>query len=347
MFHLPPLPRTLHACQQDFEHSDEKVRFDVARDLGRPAPDHERKGRIDLLRRYLRDSSPRLRRQALLSLADLGAKEACADVEPLLSDPEIPVRQLAVMALGELADPSDDRLVGRIGSLLTAGAPAIRYQALSATVHLRPLHSQEPLLRALQDVDQEVRVLALRLVEEALVARDEALVDALVLQIDRAARDAESSVRLMGQLLAHELGREAAVDAIVDCVRGRIRPAEARDEQMAIEWVGRLGLQEAVPILRRRAFGWFGWSVDPFKYTALGALARLGDGSAWSKLLKLLHSRSSSERAWAIDALSKSGRREALDALAASLSLGSPEEDALILAAKHRLRRELSGADSR
>jgi HEAT repeat protein len=315
MFNLPPLLRTLNACQQDLSSTRHEVRLAVARDLGRFAIDDEREARLALLQVCLADEHPAVRRQALFSLADMDARPLLQRVESMLTDPDLHVRQIAVLALGEIAHPEDTAAIGRIAGLLKAGAPAIRYQALLAYANLCPAQCSGDLLVALDDEDLEVRKLALRLIDEILINQNRPLSTQLLDAVLVTAAQEDLELALLAQLVCAELRLKAPRGHLLAVVERKMRVAEPRDEQWAIELCGQLLLREAVPGLRRRAFGFFGMSADPFRWIALGVLARLGDEEAFRALLRQLRSRDYVKRNWAVQALGSSARPEAWIAL--------------------------------
>lgn len=351
MFGLPPLPRTLQACERDLASSSPRVRMSVARDLGRAGPDAPDQAlRSDLLARCLSDSDAEVRAQALLAAADLKARPLLDRVLGLLGDGEPTVRQMAVLALGEIAEPSDEEIIGRIASLLRAGAPAIRYQALLAYANLCPQTCALDLQNALTDSDIEIQKLALRLVDEVLLSQGTPLPKNLENGLLAAAGAQDAQLSLLAQLLCGELGLGAETTRLVEVINRELRVAEPRDEQWAVELCGRLRVRAAEPGLRRRAFGFWGRSTDPFRFMALGALARFGDEAALRALKKQLASRNVLLRASAVQALGASAQRDAhLCLVEHEKQLGSTpnkavqDELALVKAALCSLESDLRG----
>ena len=315
MFSLPPLPRNVAACARDLESKSGPVRLSVARDLGRSAAPEELDQRIALLSRCLDDDLAEVKKQALVSIADLGASPLSDRVLTLLGDPELQVRQMAVMCLGEIARPEDDEVLGRLASLLEAGAAAIRYQALLAYSNLSPHDCESDLLRAVDDEDIEVRRLAVRLIDEVLIGHEIVPSEDTKKKLKALARHDDAQLSLLCQLLCAELDVPSPHDRLIEVVEKKIKVAEPRDEQWSIQLCGRLKLVRAVPGLRRRAYGWFGFSSDSFRWVALGALARLGDEAALARLLQFLRSRNYMQRVLSVQALGNSARAEAWHAL--------------------------------
>ncbi len=323
----------------------------MARDLARGAGASDLPARMQLLERCLTDQASAVRRQALLSIADLEASGMRDQVMSLLCDADLQVRQMAVLALGEIADPSDDEVAGRLSSLLQAGFPAIRYQALLSYCNLRPRECQIDLYRALSDSDLEIKRLALRLIDEVLLARDMKLTEDTVRAIVSVTQDEDPQASLLAQLLCGELGCEATCNRLVEVVERKFRVGEPRDEQWAIELCGRLRIERAVPALRRRAYGIWGFSGDAFRWVALGALSRFGEEQALERLFKALRSGNYTNRVLAVDALGRSGQPEAwsvLDAHRFRLSQGRDrrlsDEQELVELALGNLKTELKDA---
>lgn len=343
MFGLAPLPRTLAASQRDFASAESAVRRAALADLSLPtrAPgdDADRAARIALLLLGTRDLDASVRKQAAVGLADLGAIEARPALLSLLSDPEIEVRQMAVLALGEVTEAEDAEVEGRLHLLLGAGDARIRYQALSALVQLRPLEAAPRVTRALRDEDPEVRQLAARLAEEyELLDRDPGpLGQALV----RAASDPAPHVALLAQLALAERGIAAPVSRIEEVVGERLRVREPRDTQRAIDSAGALGLRNLSAALERRAFGFLGYSFDPFRFRARAALARLGSERAHRAIERALHGRSFSTRTLAVEAAGMTRDARYLEPLSAlsrrAATRGATVDEAVLATALARL----------
>lgn len=311
MFKLPPLPRTIAACEVDLLSEDVQIRKAVTIDLARFSDEAERPRRVTLLVQALSDQNSDVRRQALLSLADLGAGEAIAAILPLLSDVEIKVRQIAVLALGEVAGADDSEVLGRLALLLRAGDASIRYQALLARSQLAPGDIAQDIVQGLSDQDPEIRELAIRLADEVLLEKNQQISPELRELIIRACQDRENRVRIVAQVFAGAQGWETPRDMILQIAAGKVRVREPRDEQEAIRLCGLLALKESLPSLNRRAYGLIGLSLDPFRWAALGALARFGDSKAIERLGKSLGSRRLTERAFAVEELGRSGQEAA------------------------------------
>jgi HEAT repeat protein len=244
-----------------------------------------------------------VRCQALLTLSDLRASSATADVLELLSDPELRVRQMAIVCLGEIAEKGDRDIANRLALLLRAGDAKLRYQALLAYCQLSPGAAEADILRALADPDPEVRELSVRLIDEILVPVGGSLDEATTRALKQACLDGERRVRTVAQLLCAQLSVAAERSEIYLVVRGKCRVREPRDEQTAIELAGHLGLVDLQEDLRRRAFGVLGISFDPFRWVALGALVELGDEKAFARVTAALNSRRYMERTMAAQAI--------------------------------------------
>lgn len=271
--------------------------------------------RAELCQGALADPHAQVRRRALLALADLiprgGAEHAQKQrVLSLLADVDLGVRQMAVLCLGEISPPEDPEVLGRLELLLRAGAPEIRYQALLSRCQLSGASAAPDVHRMMEDQDPNVRELAVRLLDESVLTDGPVPKESLD-ALEKASKDEFAYVRLVSELVLGERGLSGSRVMIGQVVRRDLRAKEPRDEQMAVQLAGRLELRDLLPALRRRAFGVFGYSMDPFRWVALGSLARLGDDKAMQKLVESLRSRRYVDRVLAAQGLGESGRSEA------------------------------------
>lgn len=307
MFKLEPLPRTLEAALRDVAHEKVAVRRSAVKDLGRFVESPERDGAVDALRKALRDSDSDVRADAVVALCDLGERSVVPELLRLLGDAQLRVRQMALLGLGELGDAEQSEIVGRLGSFLSAGEPALRFQALSAWAALVPGRLSEVIVERALDSDPEVRTLALRLIEEHWIEADKELPDDLVTTARARLSDVVPAVHLLAAIVLGRAGHDTDTDVLLATVQRRLKVSDPADEQVSIELCGALGVRSAMPALRRRAFGLFGWTRDPFLWQARVALAQLGDERAVQAILKGLSSRLWHVRAVAVDAAGRAG----------------------------------------
>jgi len=279
MFQVAPLPRTLEAARRDLSSPKPEVRADAARDLGQQGQGDDAPARIELLAAALTDASPLVRRRAVLALADVDATGVVPALLGLFADPDLGVRQMAVLAVGELAQRGDEEVEGRLLALARAGDPSIRYQALAALAGLTGAQARAEILAAARDVDPEIRELSVRLAAEHLTGGG-ALDPELERHFRTAVADEASRVALAAEIEGLTLGLDVGCQHVIGLLIGRLRPSEAADERRAIALAAKGGMNAAVPALRRRAFGWFGISLDPYRWPIRAALARLGDARA-------------------------------------------------------------------
>lgn len=302
VFKVPLLRRKLSAAARDLGHTDARIRLEALRDLRAPGADGERDERVTVLLPALADAVPEVKKEALLALADLEAREALPAIFHLLSDGDLGVRSMATLALGEIASPGDEEALARVRPLLAARDPALRYQALAAHVRLAPSEAERALTDALGDEDAELRSLAVRLLEEHVLPQLE-FPEKWARAITTATHDASADVRLVAELVAGQLGLTLGYSEIVAVVNRKRRVREPRDEQLAVELAGRLRLEAAKPGLSSRAFGTFGFAVDPFRWQARAGLAALGDARARALVEKALDRGSYQERTLAVFAI--------------------------------------------
>jgi len=330
----PPLPRTVEASFRDLDSARPQARMSSIEDLARHAGRDPgvRARAIPPLERALRDDVPGVRSAAAVALADLHAKEALPALLVAIEDADDHVRQMALSALGEIGDP---RATPRLHRALSDPRPEVRYQAIIA--YTRVVAGDEPealraLLVALDDEDESVRYIALRLIEERvdaghrdglapIVARALALLDAPV-----------PHLAVVAAIVLAKLGDARAKGLLLRVVDGRFRvprgPAE-EDEREAVELTGALGMREAIPALERRAFGLLRRVKDTCAYAATIALARMGHPRARAELLRDLRA---SKRATCEAAVVAVGRARLAEARPIVASLTGHDADPELVA---------------
>jgi len=304
MLGLSPLPRTLAAALRDAGHKKLEVRLSALRDLARHAADGSDEA-VQRLRAVLKgDSAVAVRAEAAVALADASASAAVEDLSVSAGEDEaLRVRQMALVALGELARPEDAQAVAAVQRALRDPEPEIRFQALIAHARLAGDEALEALQRATRDDDAHVRYVALRLAEERwLDAPGSELPERWVEAARRCLEDDDASVRLASALLLARTGDASGAEVILDAVRSGLGADEPEDAEAAIELAAELGLDAARDGLARRAFGLFGVSRDPFAWQARVALARLGDERARGAILRGLDAWSRDARTLAVAA---------------------------------------------
>jgi hypothetical protein len=306
MFQVLPLPRTLEAARRDLASAKAEVRADAARDLGQQGHGADAGDRITLLITALGDPAPMVRRNAVVALADLDAKQALPTLLGLLADSDLKVRQMAVLALGELAHTGDHEVEGRLLGLTRAGDAAIRYQALAALAGLVREGAREEILMAAADQDPEIRELGVRLAAQHLTA-GRPLDPAVEALLEQAARDGSARVALAAEIEALTLGLDIGVSHLLDLLAGRMRGSEAADERRAIGLCAQRGISAALPILRRRGLGWLGISLDPYRWPIRAALAAMGEAGATRAIARGLRSRRWLTRTLAVEAAGEAG----------------------------------------
>ena len=274
---LTPLPRTLAAALRDAGHAKLKVRISALRDLGRHAQTAEGKPALDALMRLLReDELPAVRGEAAVALADAKA-DAATEVLTLASRVENDfVRQMALLALGEVAAPGEPKAVAAVERALRDRAPSIRFQALIAWSRLAPERAQAALVLGLKDEDREVRYISLRLGEERGLLLEHA---------KSALSDPAPEVQLAAAILLARAKNAAGHDVLVRAVNEGHGTRQPEDENAAVELAGDLRLDGARHGLERRAFGGL-LRRDRFAWQARTALAKMGDRRAIDSILK-------------------------------------------------------------
>jgi HEAT repeat protein len=311
MFGLPPLPRTLGAALRDVGHPKTDVRLSALRDLVRLAGGAD--GRAEALgaleRALSSDPLPGVRAEAAVALADADAVESVVALGAALDDAEPRVRQMAMLAFGELATPGDAAHVARARALLAAPDAPLRFQALIAYVRLCPAEAEKAFMSALADADPELRVMALRLMDTRY-ADNEAPAH-LFGRAKAALSDSAAPVRAAAALFLGARGDRAADGILVGVVDGSVPVSDGSDLVAAIEIVGREKLERARAGLRSRAFGVFGVRSDPTAWHALVSLAALGDERARQAIVRGLTAWTRHARTMSVFAAGRVGLVEA------------------------------------
>jgi HEAT repeat protein len=292
---LVPLPRTLSAALRDASHAKLMVRMSALRDLGRLAAGPDREQALAALVRTLReDEAPAARGEAAVALADAKASE-CIEVLSLATrDEHDHVRQMALLALGEVAAPSDEQATAAVERALRDRAGPIRFQALIAFGRLAAERAEPELVSASEDEDPNVRYIALRLLEERCFEseRDSQSVPSIgeappalcELARDKLG-DPAPEVQLAAAILLARSGDDAGHSVLVRAVNEGYGAREPEDEYAAVEFAGSLPLSAARSGLERRAWGGL-LRKDRFQWQARTALAKMGDRRAIGSILR-------------------------------------------------------------
>jgi HEAT repeat protein len=343
MLGLSPLPRTLPAALRDVRDKKLEVRISAVRDLARLAGSEARDQALPALCRALvEDETAAVRSEAAVALADASAKECVAELATAAREDEhVRVRQMALIALGEVAgEDADPAVRDLVAAAVSDESPEIRFQGLIALTHVDRAAGEKAILASLVDDDAQIRYVALRLAEERWLAeeRDEELPDLLHTRVKKALSDTSPKVRLAAAILLGRAGDRSGDQKLVAAINSGVGVDEAEDEGAAIDLCGALSLEEARAGLERRAFGVFGVTRHPFAWNARVALARMGDTRARAAILKGLRAFGRDARTMAVAAAGKARMveaREELVAMRADPARAEPEavEEALALLA--------------
>ncbi len=328
MFSPRLLPRTYAACLRDLKHKKLEVRLAAVRDLARHAASEEsERARRALCDALASDSAVAVRAEAAVGLADSGAREHLDELCDALEDEALRVRQMALVAVGELATTEDERAVRAVNALLRDAAPELRFQALIGARKLLPASEfLAATARAQKDEDDEVRYIALRLAEETHADEDSvprALLNAALI----GARDDSPRVRLIAALILVRAEHSSGTELLAELLNTIRLDLSLDDEAAAIALAGARGSETALPGLERRAFGGL-LSSSPLQWQARIALAQLGDSRARKIILGGLSAWTRDGRTLAVVAAGKAGLAEArkkIEALGASPQGADPD----------------------
>lgn len=279
---------------RDAAHSKPRVRLSAIADLARFAETDEREQCVPpLLALLCDDVDTDVRAAAALALADIQAVEGLEALLDAADHGPPRVRQMALVAIGELAEPGDEAAVRRVREALGSDAPALRFQALVAAGRLLGEKDLLACLSAgLSDVEARVRYVACRIAEERFfgAARPSEALHSLEDRFQALLSDPDRDVALVAAVLLGRRGSERARALVVEALNRRRGFSQPEDEQAAIEMCADLRLDAARPGLRARAFGGVLGGASPLGFQALVALARLGDAQAHEQIVRGLSS---------------------------------------------------------
>jgi HEAT repeat protein len=266
------------AALRDARSKTTAARVAAATALGTHGQDH-REGALAALDGLLEDREGDVRTAAVLALADMKAEERVDALLGVSRDPHAETADMALAALGELRA---EAALPRIEEALGAKRPGRRFQAVMAFARVcsDAARVRRALLAASDDDDELVRHIALRMAEETAGEGGDVHPDFL----DRSKAllgDESDIVRVAAAVLLGHAGLRDGAEVLVG-VAGRTVATDQHDDQAAaIELCGDLGLREALPVLRERAYSKvLLFQNDPFAWHARVALAALGDDKA-------------------------------------------------------------------
>lgn len=299
MFGLDQLPRTLAAARRDLSHQRRHVRLSVVNDLvrlshGEPT---ERPEALNMIAQMLSDDpEPEVRARAAIALADseAGPEHLPALLSAARSE-HVAVAEMALAALRELAPAGDARVMRLAQTFSRSEHGALRFQAVGVAARVCDEETFIDSLPALlSDPDVKVRAHTLRVAGERF---EQAVPAGVEEQVRSALSAADRWECVAAALWLAPLGNRDAKQLIVRAINDRWALPTLEDEQALIELAGELGLEAAMPGLRRYSRGWLGLVPGRFAWQARVALARLGDESARRGITTGLESRHAHVRA--------------------------------------------------
>jgi HEAT repeat protein len=267
-----------------------------------------------LANRLLHDDSADVRADAALALADGEARGMLDALIEASRDAHERVRQMAVLALGELSPRGHREACRVIEAALDDDSGALRFQALIALRKLDVHDAEARLTRAVVDADARVRYIALRLIDEFLAESSRDFTDVpepVRKACAQALEDAEVDVRIAAAFLFAKEGDARAAQVLIEGLTRGVRLPAPEDEQELIELAGELGLRAAEPGLIRHAWGRLGLVPGRFAWQAKVALARIGNARAQNEILKGLSSWNRDTRTLSVVAVGRAGLSQA------------------------------------
>jgi HEAT repeat protein len=348
------LPRNLEAAFRDLGSEKAATRASAIRDVVRHAlgnPETRARALAPLVTALRDDATAAVRSAAAVGLADLRADEALPALLMAVEDDDPHVRQMAIAAIGEIGDV---RATQRIERALSDPRPEVRYQAVIAYARVVKDDATavaNALARALDDSDEAIRYIAMRVAEESDAPAAGGSVEGEPLRDGRIIARAESllegpdpAVAIVAAIYLARLGVAAGQRVVLEVVAETRKTPELEDEQACVDLAGELSMREAIPHLERRVWGgrrvlrsvlsWGAGEGASCAWHARIALARMGHERARQAILADLRSWRRETREAAVVA---AGRARLLEARAALEHLGGSVDDALVREALLRL----------
>ncbi len=323
-----PLPRNIDAALRDVGDAKASVRRSALGDLARLAEGDSRPPALSAIHHVLSsDTDPDVRAAAAVALADAEDSESIAALIDAADDAQERVREMALLALGELCASGQKEVLPLLERSLQAGSAAVRFQAMVAAQRVGVPQWEQKLVAASRDADPKIRYLAFRLMEEYFAG--DRPPQFVLLRIVSALTDPEPEVSVAAAMLGAPAGLSAARKRLVVAVNSGTRLPAPEDEQALLELCGELRLQGALPGLRRAAWGRFGLIPGRFAWQAKVALARLGDPAARKQFARGLRSRNRDVRTLAVAAVGRARWNELRPELVRMQREGLAEEGAL------------------
>jgi hypothetical protein len=316
MFHRP-LPRTLEAALRDVHDANQRVRRSAIVDLARHAREAASVPIQLALQKSLTDPDPIVRAEAAYALGDAKVTDALPVLLMAIDDESPRVRQAAIDALGEIGDT---RATSRLVRALRDERADVRFQAILSLSRVSDEHARESVFEMAHDDDPLVRYISVRVAEELCPGGKGA--PSSQIQLDARTQEAalgwlqdiEETVRVVAAILLARGGNMAGERYLLAAVDGRVTGLDVEDEAAAVELVGVLRLQDAVPALERRAFGMLTrWRKETCSYLALVSLAKLGHERARREILRDLTAWSRDRRTMAVAAAGMARLTDATD----------------------------------
>lgn len=311
LFSISPLPRTIAAALRDVSSKRPEVRRSALLDLVRHVDSPDRSTIVDVLGQVLEgDPDPLAREVVAIASADNEIVELVPRLLKTLEDPAPRVRQMVLLALGELAQASDADVIAGVRTLLASPLPALRYQALVAWRRLLGSAGLSELIAALDDRDLEVRWLAWTLIEELIEVSPPSSSDAWIESLRSRCDDDDVRIRAIGAAVMARLGETSALGRLLEFVENT-RGLGRRDLANIARRFGQFKFEPARAWLARHARR--NWFEGTLWWPAIVALAALGDESARSTILEELEAGSVRRRGRALEAVKDLGLAAALE----------------------------------
>ena len=296
---IPPLAPNFDAALRDVGARQPRFRAAAAARLAEPPPER-RDEAIQGLLSLARDEVGAVREAAYESLGALGAIEGLSTLLEAFDDEHMGARQTAVLAVGRVAPGQG---ANAVATLLEDPRPEMRFSAVWTLSHLGADHG-ERIAKALDDEDEEVRMLAMQCLAElgATGSADE---------IARSLDESSGALRFAAATALASLGDRRGAEVL--------RASLGQPDRAFVAAVGLGDLQDHDSLAALSRLATHPWRSPILRAASARALVRLGDPAGAEVIRKLVRSWRIEARQYAVELVGELGLTSLVPDLAQAL----------------------------